>query len=107
MRGGQTQERFTGTLGIKPSENDPGRLVRRDRTAIPGNKRTAPTCETSASKKELERKHPRNCRHVKPERAGIFEKIKGSGIWWIRYADAYGRERREKAGTRGIAIRLY
>ena len=38
---------------------------------------------------------------------GIFEKMKGSGIWWIRYADAYGRERREKAGTRGIAIRLY
>jgi len=33
--------------------------------------------------------------------------MKGSGIWWIRYADAYGRERREKAGTRGIAIRLY
>jgi len=20
---------------------------------------------------------------------GIFEKMKGSGIWWIRYADAY------------------
>ena len=104
---GKHKSDLQGHWGIKPSENDPGRLVRRDRTAIPGNKRTAPTCETSASKKELERKHPRNSRHVKPERAGIFEKMKGSGIWWIRYADAYGRERREKAGTRGIAIRLY
>ncbi len=30
---------------------------------------------------------------------GIFEKQPGSGEWWIRYADATGRIRREKVGT--------
>ncbi len=38
---------------------------------------------------------------------GLFEKIPGSGVWWIRYADASGRIRREKAGTKGAAIQLY
>ena len=38
---------------------------------------------------------------------GIFEKVKGSGIWWVRYADAAGRERREKAGTKGTVQKLY
>jgi integrase len=30
---------------------------------------------------------------------GIFEKEMGSGLWWIRFADATGRIRREKVGT--------
>lgn len=30
---------------------------------------------------------------------GIFEKFSGSDEWWIRYADAGGRIRREKVGT--------
>lgn len=38
---------------------------------------------------------------------GLFEKIPGSGVWWIRYADAGGRIRREKAGTRSAALALY
>lgn len=38
---------------------------------------------------------------------GIFEKVKGSGIWYVRYADASGLERREKAGTKGMALMLY
>ncbi|MGC1907693.1 MAG: site-specific integrase [Candidatus Acidiferrum sp.] len=38
---------------------------------------------------------------------GVFEKIPGSGIWWIRFIDAQGRFRREKAGTKGMAIDLY
>ncbi len=38
---------------------------------------------------------------------GIFERVVGSGIWWIRYTDASGRLRREKAGTRSAAILLY
>jgi hypothetical protein len=43
----------------------------------------------------------------KPKRVrGIFERLAGSGIWWIRYADASGRIRREKAGTRSAAIAL-
>ncbi len=37
---------------------------------------------------------------------GIYEKVKGSGVWWVRCADCTGRERREKAGTRGMAIAL-
>src|SRR5208282_4994548 len=37
---------------------------------------------------------------------GIFEKVPGSDTWWIRYVDASGRYRREKAGTRGNAEKL-
>jgi len=38
---------------------------------------------------------------------GLFEKIPGSGIWWVRYADATSRIRREKAGTKSTAQLLY
>jgi site-specific recombinase XerD len=38
---------------------------------------------------------------------GIFERPPGSGIFWIRYADATGHIRREKAGTKSTAIKLY
>jgi site-specific recombinase XerD len=38
---------------------------------------------------------------------GVFEKISGSGEWWICYWDAQGRKRREKAGTKSNAILLY
>ncbi len=38
---------------------------------------------------------------------GVFEKLPGSGIWWVRYADANGRIRREKVGNKGAAIKLY
>ncbi len=38
---------------------------------------------------------------------GVFEKIPGSGVWWIRYSDAMGRIRREKAGPKGAALTLY
>jgi hypothetical protein len=41
----------------------------------------------------------------KPDR-GIFEKTFGSGVWWIRYVDAQGRYRREKAGTWSSADKL-
>lgn len=37
---------------------------------------------------------------------GVYEKVPGSGIWWIRYLDAQGRLRREKAGNKGMAIKL-
>ncbi len=35
---------------------------------------------------------------MKPTR-GVFEKEPGSGVYWIRYADAGGKIRREKVGT--------
>src|SRR5262249_30367614 len=38
---------------------------------------------------------------------GLFEKLPGSKVWWIRYADSMGRIRREKAGTKGVALDLY
>jgi site-specific recombinase XerD len=38
---------------------------------------------------------------------GIFEKLPGSGEWWIRYADSTSRIRREKVGNKGAAIKLY
>lgn len=38
---------------------------------------------------------------------GLFEKVPGSEIWWIRYADSMGRIRREKAGMKNTALTLY
>jgi integrase len=38
---------------------------------------------------------------------GVFERPAGSNVWWIRYIDASGKERREKAGSKSIAIQLY
>lgn len=37
---------------------------------------------------------------------GVFEKVPGSGVWWIQYFDASGRRRREKAGRRSDAVTL-
>jgi integrase len=56
-----------------------------------------------APTKAEERK--RRARAGKPDR-GIFEKLPGSGVWWIRYVDAQGRYRREKTGTWGNADKL-
>src|SRR3990170_3214198 len=38
---------------------------------------------------------------------GTYEKVPGSGVWWIRYSDATGRIRREKAGLKQTAENLY
>ena len=38
---------------------------------------------------------------------GVFEKLPGSGIWWVRYAGANGKIRREKVGNKAAAIKLY
>jgi len=38
---------------------------------------------------------------------GVYEKLPGSGVWWIRYADTMGRIRREKAGTKSSALTIY
>jgi len=38
---------------------------------------------------------------------GVYEKLPGSGVWWIRYADTMSRIRREKAGTKSAALTLY
>lgn len=38
---------------------------------------------------------------------GIFEKVPGSGLWWIRYFDAESQKHREKVGRKSDAIALY
>ena len=38
---------------------------------------------------------------------GVFERPKGSGIWWARYYDDQGREHREKVGPKGLALEVY
>jgi site-specific recombinase XerD len=38
---------------------------------------------------------------------GVFEKVAGSGEWWVRYVDADNRLRREKVGSKSAAIALY
>jgi integrase len=38
---------------------------------------------------------------------GVFEKVKGSGIWWVRHVDADGQLRRERVGSKRAAIDLY
>lgn len=43
---------------------------------------------------------------MKERKRGIFEKVLGSEIYWIRYVDATGRYRREKAGTLSAADKL-
>ena len=45
-------------------------------------------------------------RKVKRKERGVFEKVHGSDIWWIRYK-VKGTEHREKVGRRGDAINLY
>lgn len=38
---------------------------------------------------------------------GLFERPKGSGIWWVLWYDHRGRRHREKAGTKAAARDLY
>ena len=49
--------------------------------------------------KTAKRKEPTKVR-------GVYEKVKGSGIWWICYKQGSVRKR-EKVGSRGNAIKLY
>jgi integrase len=57
---------------------------------------TTPASETKAFEKKM-RRNPR----------GLFEKVSGSGVWWICYYDQLGRKHREKAGTKSAAMDLY
>jgi len=61
--------------------------------------------DTPAGPKVKAEAKTRRARAGKPDR-GIFEKVPGSGTWWIRYVDTQGRYRREKAGTWGNADKL-
>lgn len=37
---------------------------------------------------------------------GVRERVKGSGVWWIRYRDEYGREHQERIGPQGVAEKV-
>lgn len=41
------------------------------------------------------------------EDRGLFERPAGSGVWWVRYVDAEGREHREKVGGKSAARKVY
>lgn len=43
---------------------------------------------------------------MKRER-GVFEKSRGSGVWWVRWCDQFGRLHREKVGPKGLAKDVY
>jgi integrase len=47
--------------------------------------------------RETKRRNPR----------GVFEKVPGSGVWWIRYSDGEGRLRRERVPSKSAGIALY
>lgn len=38
---------------------------------------------------------------------GVFERDRGSGVWWIRYVDQHGRLHREKVGAYSLAVKAY
>jgi site-specific recombinase XerD len=38
---------------------------------------------------------------------GVFERVKGSGIWWIRYTDERGKRVASRIGTLSAAVRIY
>ena len=38
---------------------------------------------------------------------GVFEKVKESGMWWIRHTDQYGKLHREKVGSFKAAVGSY
>jgi len=38
---------------------------------------------------------------------GLFERPRGSGVWWARYHDEHGREHRERVGPKALARKVY
>jgi integrase len=46
-------------------------------------------------------------RSSKRRERGIFERVKGSGVWWVRFHDQHGREHRQKVGPKKLAKEVY
>jgi len=38
---------------------------------------------------------------------GVFERPRGSGVWWVCYFDENGRKHRETVGPKGLAVKVY
>ena len=53
--------------------------------------------QNKAAKKKQEESRPR----------GVWERIPGSGVYWVRFRDVDGKLRREKAGRNSDAVDLF
>ncbi len=60
----------------------------------------SPKVRHGVGKRGFMAREPKKCK-------GVYERVQGSGEYYIRYSDSTGRVRREKAGTRGMALDLY
>jgi site-specific recombinase XerD len=80
-------------------------IVSRDETLL-----TRDSVQTATPQQAEGKLHSQKERKAeKGNQRGVFERVSRSGVrsCWIRYFDAQGRLRREKAGTKGMAIDLY
>src|SRR5262245_55919292 len=55
----------------------------------------------------MPRKKKVSARSARRSLRGVFERPRGSGIWWVRYHDQHGREHRERVGPKGLAGEVY
>lgn len=64
---------------------------------------------TLESTAELHTAHTESAKRTRQKARvrGVFERPKGSGMWWCRWADGSGRLHREKCGTKSSAIAVY
>src|SRR5258708_7474788 len=46
-------------------------------------------------------------RRPKEKHKGVFERVKGSNIWWIRYTNEQGKRVTSKVGTFSAAVNVY
>ena len=44
---------------------------------------------------------------IAKKQRGIFERPKGSGVWWSCFHDQFGQKHRECVGIRSVAIEIY
>jgi ribosomal protein L34E len=44
-------------------------------------------------------------RSANSKNRGVFEKVKGSGVWYVLYYDEYGKRYREKVAQRASPLR--
>jgi len=44
---------------------------------------------------------------IEEKMRGVYERVPGSGIWWICYKDTAGARHREKIGRRSVAVEAY
>ena len=60
-----------------------------------------------AIKRDSKRRRTKAKRSRNVKIRGLFEKVAGSGVWWIHWHDSTGRRHREKAGSKSAAVKLY